>query len=137
MSTATPSRPEIRTLVNPDREDDGFKTIDAPDLISFEKPGQRIAGTLVDVSRIDLRGKKVVQYVISTENRVCKLLGTYDLVQKLDNRHIGCMVRILYRGEDPEIKKGDNHMKIFHVMIKGTPAAARPGGPITDEDIPF
>lgn len=126
-----------RALEIPLKEEEGWKNLEAPELIAFEKPGQRIEGTLTAVSRIELRGKKVVQYVLATGDRVLKLLGTYDLVQKLDGRHIGCRVRILYRGDDPEIKKGDNHMKIFHVQIKGTPAAVAPSGPITDEDIPF
>lgn len=122
----------------PLREEEGWKSLDAPELVAFERPGQQIEGTLIGVTRIELRGKRVVQYTFANGDRTLKLLGTFDLVQKLDGRHIGCRVRILYRGEDPEIKKGDNHMKIFQVQIKGTPsAAAAPTGPITDEDIPF
>lgn len=127
-----------RSLAMPLKEEDGWKSLDAPELIAFDKPGQQLEGTLIGVTRIELRGKKVVQYTLANGDRTLKLLGTFDLVQKLDSRHIGCRVRLLYRGEDPEIKKGDNHMKIFQVQIKGTPSSAAAGpGPITDEDIPF
>jgi hypothetical protein len=66
-----------------------------------------------------------------------KLLGTYDLVAKLTRRHVGCAVRIKYRGEDPTVSKNGNAMKIFDVQIKGTPSSSGDGSPITDEDIPF
>lgn len=139
MPTTTAPTHTPANLAPPMTEDQGWSTLEAPELFSFEKPGSEIAGVLIAVSSVELRGKKVVQYTLAgANNRVLKLLGTYDLVQKLTRAHTGCMVRIRYRGTDPEIKKGDNEMKVFHVMIKGTPTQqSAASSPITDEDIPF
>jgi hypothetical protein len=130
------TRPAPPTLENPMQAEEGWKTLDAPELFSFEKPGQEIAGILTDVSSVHVQGKNVLQFVLAADARVVKLLGTYDLVQKLTRAHVGCMVRIKFRGTDPSITKNGNAMKIFHVMIKGTPTQEH-GSPITDEDIPF
>jgi hypothetical protein len=150
MSTSRAPRPEMAspqnaphtprpTLAPPPPEESGWTTVNAPDLIKFERPGQSIEGRLEMISTVELKGKKVVQFTIAHPGgRKSKLLGTYDLVQKLSREHVGMMVRIMLRGEDQEIKRGDNAMKVFDVQVKGTPAAPdRESAPITDEDIPF
>jgi len=139
MAARSTPAPPAPTLAMPMKDENDWRTLDAPELFSFEKPGQEIEGVLLSAGKISLREKMVVQYVLQTpQQKIVKLLGTYDLVQKLTARHIGWKVRIRYRGEDPEIKKGDNHMKIFHVQVKEPPSDYAPQtGPITDEDIPF
>ena len=137
IAPATTPPPKAE-LTAPMQEEQGWKTVEAPELYSFEKVGSEIAGVLIDVSAVEVQHKKVVQYVLSFGDRTLKLLGTYDLVQKITRAHIGCQVRIKYRGTDPTISKNGNAMKIFHVQIKGTPSTQpRDSSPITDEDIPF
>lgn len=149
MSTSRAPRPEIAsrpedrpapaTLAPPPREENGYTTLQAPDMMKFERPGQSLAGRLQLVGPIQLKGKNVIQYTIAHDDgRKTKLLGTYDLVQKLGREHIGCLVRITYRGEDPEIRRGENAMKVFDVQVKRDASAPdRESAPITDEDIPF
>ena len=70
-------------------------------------------------------------------SRIAKA-ASLDLVQKLGRRHVGCMVRIKYLGEDLNVKKGENHMRIFDVQVKGTGGAPTASdGPITDQDVAF
>jgi hypothetical protein len=126
-------------LAAPMTEEQGWTTAHAPDLISFEKPGQQVEGVLTSLARIELRGKKVTQFTFRNpkDQRTFKLLGTYDLVQKIGTEHVGTLMRIKYRGEDPEIRRGDNCMKIFDVQFKGTVSRPTPTPEITDDDIPF
>jgi len=133
MPTATTA-----SLEKPMSPEEGWKTIEAPELYSFEKAGEQIAGILTEVSHVEVGEprKKVVQYVLAADQKVIKILGTYDLVQKLTRAHIGCMVRIKLLGTDPSIARNGNAMKVFHIMIKGTPTH-QASSPITDEDIPF
>ena len=78
------------------------------------------------------------QFLLTLGEKKFKFLGTFDICQKLTRAHIGCQVRVKYLGEDENIKGGPNNqpMKVFSVLIKGTPTPPN-SGPITDEDIPF
>jgi hypothetical protein len=87
-----------------------------------------------------MQGKKVLQYTVITDSeRAFKLLGTYDLVQKLSRAYLGGMVKIRYRGTDPEIQRNGNAMKVFHVMVKPSrnPNSAAAQHVISNDDIPF
>jgi hypothetical protein len=143
--TATETRPATQPIPKNDLEPEiekaeGWSTLKAPELFSFERPGQEIVGTLTDISVVEVQHKKVLQYILMFGDQKIKLLGTYDLVQKLTRAHLGRMVRIKYRGTDPTITKNGNAMKVFHVIIKDAEPNAPPmreSSPITDEDIPF
>lgn len=137
-ANATPAqtRPPAPNLEKPMELEQGWKRLETPELFSFENPGQMIAGILTDFSSVRVHDKNVPQYVLTADARVVKLLGTYDLVQKLTRAHVGCMVRIKFLGTDPNVTKNGNAMKIFDIVIKGTPYQ-RDSSPITDEDIPF
>jgi hypothetical protein len=117
----------------------GWAEIHAPDLVKWDKPGEMIAGVLQSITAVVVGGKRVPQYLLALGEKQFKLLGTYDICQKLTRAHVGCQVRIKYLGEDENIRGGPNNqpMKVFSIQIKGTPTREIPGGPITDEDIPF
>ena len=127
-------------LEKPMDKEQGWETINAPDLHTWTKPGETIFGKLLSVAPIDLKGKRVVQYILAPDatHRI-KMLATYDLSQKLTAAHRGMQVRIKYLGEDETVKRGDNAMKVFDVQVRKDPDAVpgRDTGPITDEDIPF
>ncbi len=129
-------------LEPPMEKEAGWESLQIPEMMQWNKPGQHIAGKLISIARIEVRGKTVLQYLLSTgvkDPARIKFLATYDLAQKLTSAHVGMLVRVKYLGEDESVKKGDNFMKVFDVHVKPDPNAppARDGGPITDEDIPF
>lgn len=125
----------------------GWNEQNAPALQKWERPGESVFGKLLSIQIITLDGKRVPQYLLAPDSsHTIKMLGTYDLTQKLTRRHIGMLVRIKYLGQDENIKGGPNNtpMKVFSVHTKadpdapaGTASQQRDSGPITDEDIPF
>jgi hypothetical protein len=126
--------------------EDGFTRLNAPELYKFEKRGDVLSGVLSAITQIEIESEdrpgqkqRVTQFLISEHGRIFKLLGTYDLCQKLTRRYVGCMVRITFLGEDHKIKRGDNYMKVFDVQVKGSPSDPSEPRPFaaTDEDIPF
>lgn len=119
--------------------ENGWTEINAPELVTWKTPGDIIAGVLTQINQIVVKGKKVTQYTIANANVKYKLLATYDLLQKIGPEHIGCKLRIKYRGENSEITGGSDGtpMKVFSVQFWGSLTPASNHGPITDEDIPF
>lgn len=120
----------------------GYTMLEAPELFQFERPGQFIAGLLVNVSLVQIGGqpKAVPQYLFQkSDGKQFKLLGTYDIVQKLTatRKFVGYLVRIEFRGEDQEIKRGDNAMKIFAVQVKRLEQQQQVPFVPSDEDVPF
>lgn len=137
-STEQPTRSS--QLEPPMTKDEGWTQVTAPEMHQWKTKGETIAGVLVSASSVELKGKKVLQYILATdETHRIKMLATYDLLQKLGRSHIGMQVRIKYLGEDDSIRRGDNSMKVFDVQVRRNPDApvGRDSGPISDEDIPF
>lgn len=124
--------------------EDGFRRLESPELYKFEKRGDQIIGVLSSVSTVEIEsddraGKKqrVTQFLFMRPDAPpVKILGTYDLCQKITRGEIGCVLQVTFLGEDQKIKRGNNYMKVFDVQAKGTPTP-RGDGPITDDDIPF
>jgi hypothetical protein len=138
MTTATmEDRKDTTSLVDPLAKEEGWQTLEAPEMVKFEKPGEVIVGKLIAVTAVQVNNKNVTEYMLALGTKRLKLLGTYDLLQKLSRAHVGCGVRIKYRGENKDVSRNGNAMKVFDVQIKGTPAGFADGSPITDEDIPF
>lgn len=127
-------------LESPMTKEAGWTPLTAPELQEWKTPGETIAGKLISAGPIDLKGKRVIQYILAPDpsHRV-KMLGTYDLMQKLTSAHIGMQVRIKYLGEDDSVQRNGNSMKVFDVHVRRDPdaPAGRDSGPISDEDIPF
>lgn len=138
-----PQQPTKPSLEPPLAREDGWTTIEAPELVSFEKLGDTISGVLLSITHVEVSGKRVIQYTLGRDSKRLKLLATYDLAQKIGRSMIGQGIRIKYRGEDPSISKNGNAMKVFDVQTKAQAGAAASssqfadGSPITDEDIPF
>jgi hypothetical protein len=138
-----------QSVFEPPALEKGWQRAEAPELFKFEKRGDQIIGVLNSISRIEIEsqdnpGEKqsVTQYLVTPEDgKPVKFLATYDLLQKISRRMVGCKVRVTLLGEDERIRRGNNRMKVFDVQYKGTLRAPDDAhansGPITDEDIPF
>jgi len=108
----------------------------APEMFSFTKPGETIAGTLLSIDTVTVKGKAVTQYLLRLDDgRRVQLLATYDLGRKLQPQHMRRFVEITYIGENKEVRKGDNYLREFRVRVEKARAQNNPE--ITDEDIPF
>ena len=132
MSTATDVRSDVGTRRN-GRE---LEEVLAPEMFSFTKPGDAIAGTLLSIDTVTVKGKQVIQYLLRLDDgRRIQLLATYDLGRKLQPQHIQRFVEITYIGENREVRKGDNCLREFRVCVEKIRQQNNPE--ITDEDIPF
>jgi hypothetical protein len=130
MTTTVP-RPKITTR-HDGRE---LEEVLAPAMHTFNVPGDSIAGVLLSIDKVTVRGKTVTQYLLrpdGSEKRV-KLLATYDLAQKLRPEQIGRFVELTFIGENKEVRKGNNCLREFRVLV----AKAQNNPEINDEDIPF
>lgn len=131
MSTAVATRPDVASRHH-SRE---LEEVLAPEMFTFAKPGEAIAGFLSSIDTVTVKGKPVTQYLLRMEDdRRVQILATYDLGRKIQRGHIGRFVEITYIGENREVRKGDNYLREFRVRVE---KANQQIGPITDEDIPF
>jgi hypothetical protein len=115
---------------------------EAPELFKFEGVGDFVKGVLMAMDIVTVREKRTVQFTIydAGDGKTRKILGTYDLLQKINKDDVGRFVQIVYKGENKEIRKGDNFLRIFSVAFedkKKTAATFEDGTQITDADIPF
>ncbi len=106
-------------------------------MFNFSAPGDCIAGTLLSIDKVIVKGKPVTQYLMRPDerDRRVRFLATYDLAQKLQPEHIGRFVEVTFTGENKEVKKGDNYLREFRVRVEK--ARAQNNSEITDDDIPF
>jgi hypothetical protein len=121
----------------------------APELFQFKAEGDLLEGVLLRLDAISIKDKsthqpkRVSQYTFRKENGdVVKMLGTYDIDCKILLTDLGHFIEIAYIGENKEVRRGDNFMKIFRVKVEEKSAAPTSnkftdGTEITDEDIPF
>lgn len=122
------------------KDNEGFEELTAPELLKWEKVGQELRGifrSLEEITIIDQDTKKpkqVQQYLIEAESGSgsVKFFGPFDLLQKLTRKHVGCVVKIKYIGNDESASKNGNAMKVFSVWAKSRQANTQ----ITDDDLP-
>lgn len=120
---------------------DGFVEIKAPELFKFAKVGDVVHGIFrsledVNIKKDDGTYELVPQYVIETMSGsgAVKFLATYDLLQKLGRRWLGCEVKITFVGKDESAGSQGNAMKVFEVKVK--PRSRQNNPEITDDDLP-
>jgi hypothetical protein len=134
VTTSTATRLEVATRRDNHRE---LEEILAPEMFTFSAPGDCVAGVLLSIDKVTVKGKPVTQYLLrleGSEKRV-QLLATYDLGRKLQPEHKGLFVEITYVGDNREVRKGDNYLREFRVRVEKASTQNNPE--ITDEDIPF
>jgi hypothetical protein len=109
--------------------------------------GDVVEGVLTQIERVSIDNKPAVRYTVESESgEQTQFLGTYQLNAKLRASDKGHKIEIRCVGEDVTVKRGDNCMKVFEVMVSKNPvrSVAFPlvsNGTqtleITDADIPF
>lgn len=99
--------------------------------------GDVVEGMLVSIDRVTVKEKPCVKYTVREEDGgYVQFLGTHQLNTKLRPTDRGHYVSIRCEGEDTMVKRGENCMKVFKVLV--SKEKAKDGDLfITDEDIPF
>jgi hypothetical protein len=121
----------------------------SPELVQFDGKGVFVSGVLKEIVQVEVKernkqgeltGKvsKCIQYTFfnDEERKPYKILGTYDLNNKISRADVGLYCEITYIGENPDVGRNGNQMKEFKVQFEET-GNFSDGSPITDEDIPF
>jgi hypothetical protein len=137
MTATIATRPDVALRRDSHHE---LEEIQAPEMFSFSAPGDCVAGILLSIDKVVVRGKMVTQYLVRLENsdKRVRFLATFDLSQKLQLKHVGRFIEVTFTGENKEVKKGDNYLREFRVRVaKVQDAAAHNNSVISDEDIPF
>lgn len=115
----------------------------APELWKWEKEGQELNGRFVSLETVEIKSdgekKKVRQYIFEslTGAGSVKMIGSFDILQKLTGKYVGCKVRIIYNGTDDSVQKNGNSMKVFEVRVWPREVKSANNPEITDADIPF
>lgn len=105
--------------------------------------GEIVNGVLVSIEKINIRDqttdqqKPAVRYTVREDDgEFCCFLGAAQLNQKLRSSDRGHYVSIRCEGENKDVSRNGNSMKVFRVLVSADPikdAALY----ITDDDIPF
>ncbi|MGO8775287.1 MAG: hypothetical protein ACLQHT_13540 [Terracidiphilus sp.] len=117
-----------------------------PKFIRFA-PGDVCDGVLISIEKVMVNQKPAARYTVRlADNSEVSFIGTNQINRKLRSGDQGYRVQIICTGEDPNVKRGENCMKLFKVRV----SAARAVGvvlpiptegdlvpEITDQDIPF
>ena len=107
-----------------------------PRFIQFAT-GEAVEGVLVTIEHCTVKDNPAIRYTVREDdgNLVC-FLGTYQLNVKLRPSDCGHYISVRCEGEDTMIRRGDNNMKIFKVLVSED--SYKDGSLyVTDNDIPF
>jgi hypothetical protein len=117
-----------------------------PEFVRFNE-GDAIEGILMIIDKGMITGKPIVRYTVRrADGSEVAFIGTNQINRKLRLEDLGHRVQIICTGEDPNVKRGDNCMKLFTIRVSksrasGVSLPVRVEGDvipeITDEDIPF
>lgn len=114
-----------------------------PRFVQFNT-GDVVDGVLTQIERVTVRDKPVVRYTVRKDDGFfVQFLGTHQINTKLRWEDRGHRISVACVGEDTMVKRGDNCMKVFKVLVSekavvNVPrAVASDGTEITDDDIPF
>jgi hypothetical protein len=117
-----------------------------PKFIRFGQ-GDVCEGILIAIEKVMVNQKPAARYTVRlADNSEVSFIGTNQINRKLRIGDEGHRVQIICTGEDTNVKKGDNCMKLFKVRVSknrvsGVPLPVQTDGTavpeITDEDISF
>jgi len=97
-----------------------MQEVKAPEQFKFAKQGARLVGILVSIDQKTVGGKPTMEYTFDLLNKdriTC--LGTADLDKKIQAKHLGHRMDILYETDDASFQKaGQNAMKVFKVLYE-------------------
>lgn len=110
------------------------------ELFKFEKKNDAVQGVLIAINPVVITDKdtkkprKVTQFIIRRDDGSgVKLIGTYDICDKLTLADVGHWVSLTYTGDDPDVK-GPNGQPMKRFFIEVDEQTQYVG---TDADIPF
>lgn len=99
--------------------------------------GEVVNGILVSIDKITIAEKVAFRYTVRQDDgEFCSFIGTHQLNTKLRISDRGFYVSIRCEGEDKNVRRGENCMKLFKVLVSNE-VTADAAMYITDEDIPF
>lgn len=117
-----------------------------PKFVQFAE-GEVVEGVFIGVDTVEVGTDKKKTAKISVRDlesgEIVQFLATYDISTKLKRSDIGHVVSVRYEGEDPSVRRGNNNLKRFKVLVSEKPYSAHQGNKledgtyITDADIPF
>jgi hypothetical protein len=108
-----------------------------PRFVQFSS-GDVVEGLLVSVLRVKIEGKDAVRYIVlQDDDELVSFLGTYIINTKLSPADRGHRISVRYEGENPQVKRGENCMKMFKVLVSKKAVLPLDSLGITDDDIPF
>lgn len=117
--------------------------IKEPELFSFEKIGDTLQGTLLDLRTekiSDGQGgapRDVLTARLELEQgRQVKIRPSFDLRQKLGKRLLGRQVLIVFDSENAATENKGNKLKVFRVFVAPEHDATEPPFVATDDDVP-
>jgi hypothetical protein len=96
-----------------------------PHFVIFN-PGDVVEGTLVEIERIQVKGKPGLRYTLDDHGQLYRFLGTYQINEKLQMGDIGKWVRVRYEGENRSVERAGNRMRIFRVFVCQGRSKTRP-----------
>jgi hypothetical protein len=95
-----------------------MQEVRAPEMFQFSKDRSRLEGVFLGISRVTVKGKETMQYMIQDiEGNRLTFLATYDLARKIQPGHVGHWMIVAYEGEDPDIKTQGSPMRRFRVAV--------------------
>ena len=117
-----------------------------PEFIRFNQ-GDLVEGVLMAVEKATIKGKPIARFTVRrADGSEAAFIGTNQINRKLRLEDLGHRVEIVCTGEDQNVKRGDNCMKLFTVKVSKSKAAGvslpvRTEGDLVpeigDDDIPF
>jgi hypothetical protein len=123
-----------------------METREEPKQIKFAE-GDVCEGVLLSVDKAMVKQKPAVSYTVRLDSgEQVSFLGTYQLNRKLRVEDRGHRIAVICRGEDPNVKRGENCMKLFDVKVSKLRVNGVALPPeqreevvleITNDDIPF
>lgn len=111
--------------------------IKEPVMVKFENNGQEVAGVLIDIEKVNVKGKPTIQYICEgNDGGTFTFLTTYDISRKLGRKHIGHFISVKFMGIDPSVETQGDPLRRFKVMASKQQEIIDPLE-ITNADIPF
>lgn len=117
-----------------------------PKFVQFAD-GEVVEGVFIGVDTVEVGAEKKKTAKISVRDldsgEIVQFLATYDISTKLKRSDIGHVISVRYEGEDSSVRRGNNNLKRFKVLVSDKPYSPAKGNKledgtyITDEDIPF
>jgi len=91
-----------------------------PKFIDWKQAGTSVSGVLMKIERIGMEdGGEVSRYTVLAldEGQEYSFLGTYQLDQRIRPSDLFKRIDVRYEGEDQNIRRGENAMKVFRVRV--------------------